>query len=111
MPNPDLTKLVDEVGDKIETIVKSSNGWLTKIGQIVEVVVPEVETIGETWNGSEKKELAMTLIDQIWFKYFDLKRLPNFIEKILVNNVSSFAIDKLVKILNKTGVFVHRSNP
>ena len=110
MPNPDLTKLVDKVGDQIESIIKSKNGWLTKLGQLVEVIVPEVEVIGETWKGAEKKELAMTLIDQLWFRYLDIKKLPNFIEKVLVSNVSSFVIDKTVSILNKTGVFSHKSS-
>lgn len=109
MPNPDLTKLVDKVGDQIESIIKSKNGWLTKLGQLVEVVIPEVEVIGETWKGKEKKELAMTLINDLYFKYLQSNKIPDWLESIFVKRVASFTIDKFVALLNSKGIFTHRS--
>lgn len=107
MPNhsADLLKVVSKLDDAIHDILKSKVNWFEKVGLIVEAIVPEVETIGSGWKGADKKELALNIIEDLWFRHFEIKKFPNFIEKILVKKLASFAIDKFVSLMNKTGVF------
>ena len=101
--------IVNKLDSVIKSILASKQRWYIKVGQIVEAIVPEVEVVGETWAGAEKKSLAMELIEELYFKYLESKYIPNFFEKILVRKVSSFAIDKFVALMNKQGIFKHSS--
>ena len=105
----DLMAIVDKLDSLIKNILNSKQAWYEKLGLIVEAIVPEIEKIGETWKGSEKKTLAMEVTQELYFKYLESKYIPNFIEKILVNKISSIAIDKFVALMNKTGVFKHKT--
>ena len=104
----ELAQLLAELEPKIKTAL-SSGKWYEKVGKIVETVVPVVEEIGVEFSGADKKKFAMELIETIYFQYLDNKYIPNFIEQIIVRNLSSFAIDKIVALLNKTGVFKHKT--
>lgn len=104
----DLKKLVEDLGSEIESILKSKSKWYEKLESIIKIVLPEVENIGALWKGSEKKELAMQLVEEFWFKYLNIKYVPDFLERIIVRKVSSSMIDKAVKFFNEKGIFKHK---
>lgn len=103
----DLLMIVDKLGSTITQILKSPNRWYDKVGQVVEAIVPEIEKIGETWKGAEKKTLAMEVTEELYFKYLNSKYIPDFIERMLVRKIASIAIDKFVALMNKRGIFTH----
>lgn len=109
MHSQDLLDAIDRIGKVIKSALESNIPWYQKLSKIVEAVVPEVEVIGTAtnWEGADKKQLAMELIDSLYFKYLDSKYIPNFIEKMIINKVSSFLIDKFVDLMNKKGIFKH----
>ena len=107
MPDIDLGKLIEEIIDRIQPIVKSSNKWWVKIEKIAEIVTPEIEALGQGWKGIDKKNAAMKVIDMLWFKYFDVKYIPNIFEKPLIDFVASKVIDAVVANFNKLGIFKH----
>ena len=107
MPDIDLGKLIEEMIDRIQPIVKSNVTWWVKLEKIAEIVAPEIESVGQGWSGIDKKEAAMKVIDMLWFKFFDIKYVPNIFEKPLIDFVASKVIDAVVANFNKLGIFKH----
>ena len=103
----DILGLLDEIKLTIIPIVKSNQKWWEKLGKIAEIVTPKIEDVAKEWKGADKKEVAMRIIDQIWFEHFDIKYIPNVFEKPLVSFVASKTIDAVVSNFNKIGVFKH----
>ena len=100
---------IEKLTVAIQGIIKSSSKWYEKLDHIVTLVVPEVESIGETLKGEDKKQLATEIIESLWFKFGDIKYIPNFIEKPLVHMLVSKSIDALVAQFNKMGIFKHKT--
>ena len=109
----DLLKTIDDLQIKVKEATKGARKWYDKVGVIAELVVPQIEEIGtkaETFgrlSGSQKKELALNLVEMVYFRMFDSKYLPNFIEAFMVRRLASFVIDLVVKVFNETGIFKH----
>ena len=101
----DFLKVVGRIDLTVKAVLASNLKWYEKVGKIVEAIVPEVEVIGDTWKGAEKKQFAMELVEDIYFRYFNSKYIPDFLERILVKSISSKAIDAFVSLMNKKGVF------
>jgi hypothetical protein len=101
----DVIKLIDEIRLKVEPIAKSDDKWWDKLGKIVEIVAPAIENVAEGLKGSDKKVIAMQVINDVWFRHFDVKYIPNVFEKKLVDFVASKTIDAVVAKFNKLGIF------
>lgn len=96
-------KLIDviiAIENEVIAINKTSLSWYQKVYKVVEVIVPRVEAIGLGWKGSDKKEFALQIVDEILARYVRVK-LPKF----LVHFIAGRIIDAVVEYLNKTGVF------
>lgn len=104
----DILDAITKIESEIKLILGSGDKWYQKLDKVARAVVPHVEVIGQGWAGAEKKALALELVNDLWFRYLDIKYIPNFIEKILVNKVASFAIEKAVQFFNEKGIFKHK---
>ena len=104
----DFLQIVERLDMVIKSILGSKKPWYEKVGKIVEAIVPEIEVIGEDWKGADKKQMALELIEDIYFRYLQSKYIPDFIERVLVNILASKGIDSFVALMNKKGLFVHK---
>lgn len=86
---------------------------------LVAKIVKAIEDAAVNWSGSDKKELAMSLISSIYDKLFlviDIPMIPAFIEgylhlyvkRILLSLVSS-TIDATVTTFKEIGFFVSKN--
>lgn len=107
MPEVNFTEVVEDLTKQIEIIVHSETKWWEKVGTIAELITPRIEDAAKGWAGADKKKIALQMIDMIWFKYFNIKYIPDFFEKPLVDYLASKAIDAAVAQFNKLGVFKH----
>lgn len=103
----ELQTIIDTLDSGVKSILGSPRKWWEKVWALAELVVPQVEKFSNLFQGSAKKDIALQLIDDIYFKYADIKFIPNPIEKWIVNSVAGAAIDKIVALLNKNGTFKH----
>lgn len=109
----DFLIAIEKIRASVDGVLKQKLSWFDKLKTIITVVVPEVEAIGQQgetvakMSGADKKALAMEIIDEVWFRYLDIKYIPNFIEKIIIKNASSKLIDLVVDKFNKMGIFKH----
>ena len=112
MPQPnELLKIVEEVQDKIKNIKRQPGETWEKLDKIVSLTVKEVEKVYEDLKGEDKKKIAEGIVLELYFKHFNLRWLPDFIERPLARKLTVFLVDKLidvaVSVFNKTGVFKH----
>ena len=71
-------------------------------------VIQAVETMEEISGGAAKKACAIDLVLAVYDEYkFDIPYLPNMFERQMLKTILDAAIDGIVAILNKRGVFVH----
>lgn len=109
----DFLMAIEKIRASIDGILKQKLNWFDKLKTIITVVVPEVEAVSQKGEnvskltGPEKKQLALEIIDDLWFRYLDSKYVPNFIERMLVGRVASKLIDIIVDKFNKMGIFKH----
>ena len=58
--------------------------------------------------GAEKKSCAIEIVLAVYDEYrFDIPYLPNMFEKQMLKLIVEIAIDGIVEILNRHGIFVH----
>lgn len=107
--NKEVIDVIGRLEEGVKAILNSKGKWWEKLEEVIKIVTPEVEIIGAAWRGSEKKLLAQEIVEDLWFRFLDIKYIPNALERIIVNKVSSFLIDKVVKFFNEKGIFKHRS--
>ena len=105
----DMLDAIAKLDGEIKVVLTSKTAWYKKIDGIVRLIVPQVEQIGETWKGTEKKALALELVDDLWFRFVDLKWIPNELEKLILKTAASFAIDSAVRYFNEKGIFKHKA--
>lgn len=108
--NQQVLDVINRIADGIKSILNSDDKFWNKIKKMAEVVTPEVEEIGQGWKGSDKKSLAHDIILDMWFKYANIKYLPDWLEQKIVSKIADVLIDNVVDIFNKKGIFVHKSN-
>jgi hypothetical protein len=97
---------VAQIAPQMEALVKEFS-WSSLFGLFDEVIqaVEHMEGVG---SGPEKKACAIDIILAVYDEYrFDIPYLPNMFEKQMLKLIVEIAIDGIVEILNKHGVFVH----
>jgi hypothetical protein len=123
----DSEKLITEEVEKLTVNTKQSldhvktmaidEAW--KLLQIVTATIIQIiESIGEDLSGSDKKKLAMNLINNFYDRVFiviDIPYLPNILEAYIHKYVKQFlmilvssTIDSMVTIFRNTGVFLKK---
>jgi len=102
-----MAKFVDDIAPKIESLRGGFNAAV--MFEIFDDAVQAVESMQEITSGKEKKACAIKLILAVYDKYkLDLiPGVPNMLEKRALEMFLNIAIDGIVAILNKRGVFVH----
>ena len=103
----DIIALINSVEVSTKDILKSNQVWWKKVLPVAEIVSHKIENVYEEVKGEDKKVAAIQVFDDLWFKYCDIKWIPNFLEKPLVDHLFSLAIDSAVATFNKSGVFKH----
>ena len=101
---------VEQIAPKMDVLVKEFS-WSGLFGLFDDViqVVEEMEGIG---GGAAKKACAIEIILAVYDEYqFDIPYLPNMFEKQMLKLIVEIAIDGIVEILNRRGIFVHGAEP
>ncbi len=98
--------LLEQIAPEMEALVKEFS-WASLFGMFDDVVqaVEDMEGVG---SGAEKKACAIEIILAAYDKFkFDIPYLPNMFEKQMLKLIVEIAVDGIVQILNKRGIFVH----
>ena len=110
----EIAAMIWKLQAQIKYIKKQPGEWWEKIDKIATLTVKEVEVGYEAWKGEDKKALAEGVILELYFKNFNIRWLPDFIErpaaKRLVHYVVDKAIDSIVAAFNRAGVFKHANS-
>ncbi len=97
---------IEQIAPQMEAMVKEFS-WSGLFGLFDEVIqaVEQMEGVG---SGAEKKACAIEIVLGVYDEYqFDIPYLPNMFEKQMLKLIVEIAIDGIVEILNRRGVFVH----
>jgi hypothetical protein len=97
---------VEQIAPKMDALVKEFS-WSGLFGLFDDAVqaVEEMEGVG---GGSAKKACAIEIILAVYDEYqFDIPYLPNMFERQMLKLIVEIAIDGIVEILNRRGIFVH----
>lgn len=117
----ELQSTVDGIKSELESVkrVAISEAW--KVLQlIVGKLVRIIETTAVSWSGPEKKELAMSIIEDTYDKLFSVIDIPmipallesylhSYVKKILLILVGA-TIDATVTTFRDIGIFVDNYN-
>ena len=86
----------------------------------IAAIIQIIEGIGNDLSGPEKKQLAITLISDLYDRVFivvDIPYLPNVLESYLHKYIKQFlmilvgsSIDSMVTIFRNTGVFLKKQS-
>jgi ketopantoate reductase len=99
-------ELLEQIAPQVETLVKEFT-W-AGLFAVFDDVVQAVEDAGDIGTGPEKKACAVDITLAVYDKYqFDIPYLPNMFERQMLKLIVEIAIDGIVAILNKRGLFVH----
>ena len=109
MPDIEIIAVINSVEEKVKAVLLGGGKWWTHVLPIAEIVSTEVENAHEDLKGEDKKAMAILIFDQLWFKYANIKWIPDFLERPLVDHLFSLAIDSAVATFNKLGVFKHHN--
>ena len=97
---------IKQIAPQMEAMVKefSWSGLFALFDEVIQAV-EQMEGVG---SGPEKKACAIEIILAVYDEYqFDIPYLPNMFEKQMLKLIVEIAIDGIVEILNRRGVFVH----
>lgn len=98
--------LLEQIAPEMEGLVKDFS-WAALFG-LFDDVIQAVEAMQGIGGGAQKKACAVEIILAAYDKYrFDIPYLPNMFEKQMLKLIVDIAIDGIVEILNRRGVFVH----
>ena len=101
---------VEQIAPKMEALVKEFS-WSELFG-LFDDVVQAVEEMEGVEGGAEKKACAIDIILGVYDEYqFDIPYLPNMFERQMLKLIVEIAIDGIVEILNRRGIFVHGAEP
>ncbi len=75
---------------------------------LLEDAIKAVEKVMGAGNGPQKKACVLDIITDVYDQYeIDIPYLPNMFEKMALKWILDVAIDAIVELLNKNGIFVH----
>ncbi len=101
-----IATFVEQIAPKMEALQKEFS-W-AGLFDMFDDVVQAVEDMEGVGNGPAKKACAIEVVLAVYDKYqFDIPYLPNMFEKQMLKVILDVAIDGIVAILNKRGIFVH----
>jgi hypothetical protein len=97
---------VEQIAPKMEKLTQEFS-W-AGLFSLFDDVVQAVEDMEGIGTGPDKKACAINIVLAVYDQYqFDIPYLPNMFEKRMLRLILDVAIDGIVAILNKRGVFVH----
>lgn len=113
----EINKTIDSLCESIKEVKKVAIAEAWKILQlIVARLVRIIEEVAVSWSGKEKKELAMSIIENAYDKLFtviDIPMVPSLVEGYLHSYVKkiililvSATIDSTVTTFREIGIFV-----
>jgi hypothetical protein len=106
-----LLEVISDVEKEIKKIVNGGGKWYDIAGKIAEVASAQAEIVaGIDWSGKDKKKFSMDVAEAIWFKYANLKRVPDFVERPLVRFILDKAIEAFVALQNRLGKWQHKTS-
>jgi hypothetical protein len=95
-----------EVAPTMEQLVEEFS-W-PMLFSMVEDAIKAVEAMEGLDSGPEKKACAIDCVLTVYDHYqIDIPYLPAMFEKAALEAVLNIAIDAIVELLNKNGIFVH----
>ena len=98
--------LLEQIAPEMEALVREFS-WAALFG-LFDNVIQAVESMQGVGGGAQKKSCAVDIILAAYDKYrFDIPYLPNMFERQMLKLIIDIAIDGIVEILNRRGVFVH----
>lgn len=104
-----IVAMIDQLTGQVKDIRKGPGNWWEKLDQIIRVVVISTETLDTELKGQDKKDIATAVLLDLQQKHFNAPWIPDFIEKPLVAFLINKGIDSAVELLNKQGIFSHKS--
>lgn len=115
----EFTNIIEQTKNSISNVKNIAIGEAWKLLQLATAsVVQIIEKIANDLSGSDKKTLALELLNSFYDKVFlviDVPFVPNLIEPIIhkyIKNILmimvSASIDATVTIFRNTGVFIKR---
>ena len=103
-----LLEVIENVESQIKAIKKAGGKWWVILDKVAQLAATQTEKVaGVDWSGVDKKEFSMEIVDYLWFRYANIKQIPDFIEKPLVKFIASKAIEAFVALMNKSGKWKH----
>jgi ketopantoate reductase len=101
-----IATFVEQIAPKMEALVKEFS-W-AGLFELFDDVVQAVENMEGIGKGPDKKACAIEIVLAVYDKYqFDIPYIPSIFERRLLKLILDMAIDGIVAILNKRGIFVH----
>ena len=104
-----ILEVIEQVEGEVKKIKSTGGKWwviLEKVAQLASTQTEKIATID--WTGVEKKEFALNLFEDLWFKYVNIKQIPDFLERPLVHWIASNAIEAFVSLMNSSGKWLHK---
>lgn len=111
--NKELLEEIDSIRHEVAKIYKSNQSWFQKVYEIAKLIVSSVEKVtsdvesAAKLSGPEKKEMALSLLEDVYFDRWQSKAIPDWIERKVLRLVAGKAIDRAVAYFNTIGVFKH----
>ena len=116
-----VEKLIQQTKESVENLKRVAIGEAWKLLQLATAsVVQIIENTADNLSGPEKKELALSLLNNFYDRVFvvvDVPFVPQLIEPIIhkyIKNILmimvSASIDATVTIFRNTGVFLRKGN-
>lgn len=103
----EILNMIDRLTQETKDLKKQPGAWYEKLSKLAEMVVKDVEFVHDGMEGQNKKDLAEAVILDLYFKHFDSKFIPNFVEKKLITWAVDKCIEAAVAYFNRTKVFKH----
>lgn len=101
-----VQRFVHDVAPKIEGF-KQGFDWKIMF-ELLDDAIQAVEEMKAIQGGAAKKACATEMILAVYDAYkIDIPFLPTMLEKQALKFIIGYAIDGIVAILNKRGIFVH----
>ena len=95
-----------EIAPTMEQLVKEFS-WTTFFS-VVEDAIKAAEVMEGLDTGPEKKACVIDCVLAVYDRYqIDIPYLPALFERSALESVLNIAIDAIVELLNKNGIFVH----
>lgn len=104
------TQFLETITPNIEALTKEFT-W-SGLFALIDEAVQAVEITQGIGSGPEKKACVIDIILEAYDRAnFDIPYLPNMFEKTGLKMLLDIAIDGIVEILNRRGIFVHGAQP